>query len=360
MLLKLVKRMDKQLFYNEVISLTNLGLIGSDLREIGLNVTALGMQPRVLSVFKLFKLILLLHQLKPDIVQTWMYHSDLLGGVVAYLCGIEKVCWNVRHCNLDADKNKPLTILTAKICAIFSRILPSRIICNSKAGLQAHSHFGYHADNCCVIPNGFETNKFFPDTETRKQIRKSLKITDDKFVFGNVGRFDKQKNHHDLLAAFALVLKINPHALLICCGKGVTLENNKIRDQIERLNISSNVLCLGYRKDVSQLLNAFDAYVSSSIGEGFSNSIGEAMASAVPCIVTNVGDSKYLVGSTGWTVDSGCSIKLAKGMSDAVCLSQPELSHKGYLARQRIVKVFSIKSVVYSFEQFYLKLLSAQ
>jgi glycosyltransferase involved in cell wall biosynthesis len=358
MLLKLIKHMDNSLFCNEVISLSNLGLIGRELCSFGVSVNALGMRPHPSSLFKILKLFLLVLRSKPDIVQTWMYHSDLLGGIVARLCGIDKICWNIRHCNLDIDKNKTSTLIVVRLCSILSSILPSKIICNSITGMQNHTLFGYYSGNFCVIPNGFETNKFFPNLEIRRQTRASLKITDCKFLFGNVGRFNKQKNHHDLLSAFALILDKNPNSVLVCCGNDVTLENKVISEQVQKLNISSNVILLGYRNDTPNLYNAFDAYVSSSLGEGFSNSIGEAMSSSVPCIVTNVGDSKSIVGNTGWTVDAGCSVKLAEGMSKAVSMSLTDLSRKGFFARQRVLKSFSIKSIVQSFEHFYLKLLA--
>jgi glycosyltransferase involved in cell wall biosynthesis len=357
MLLKLVQNMDRTLFHNEVISLGSIGLIGRELLDVGVSVNALNMRPHISSAIKILKLFNLLYRSNADLVQTWMYHSDLVGGISARLCGIKNICWNIRHSNLDADKNKKTTIIVAKICAILSKILPSKIICNSITGVQTHTSFGYYSANFYILPNGFETGKFLPDAETRRQTRESLKISDCKFVFGNVGRFDKQKNHRDLLSAFALIIKDHPNCILVCCGKDVSLENKEISEQVEELNISSNVILLGYRSDTHNLYCSFDAYVSSSLGEGFSNSIGEAMSSAVPCIVTNVGDSKAIVANTGWTVDPGCPVKLAKGMSEAISLSPDDISRKGNLARQRMHKSFSIKSVVKSYENLYLKIL---
>ena len=166
-----------------------------------------------------------------------MYHSDLMGGIVARLCGIENVCWNIRHCNLDKGKNKFLTLLTAKACAILSGLIPSRIICNSHAGKRTHSDFGYVDQKIQVIPNGFDLGDFFPDAKIRNQVRKTLRIDSDRFVFGHVGRYDVQKNHEGLFRSFASVVERYPDALLVCCGKGVSSENRKIIDQIQTLNL---------------------------------------------------------------------------------------------------------------------------
>ena len=358
MLYKLLKGMNKDLFYCEVISLTGFGLIGSKLRGLGCQVTALGMRRGVPSLLIMLKLFFLVRNSKPDLVQTWMYHSDLIGGVIARLCGVENVCWNIRHCNLDPDKNKFLTLLTAKFCALFSNFIPSRIICNSHAGKQTHCNFGYVPEKLHVIPNGFDVHEFFPNSKIRKQVRESLRIEDDRFVFGSVGRYDPQKNHQDLFRSFALVVQRFPKALLICCGKDISFENPEIIDQIQSLNLSENVLCLGLRKDVSQVLNAFDVFVSSSLGEGFSNAIGEAMAVRIPCVVTDVGDSGKLIGNTGWVVEPNCHVKLAQGMILAVRTSSDELEKRGRQARSRVGEVFSIEAIITLFEQLYIKLIS--
>ena len=114
-----------------------------------------------------------------------------------------------------------------------------------------------------------------------------------------------QKNHEGLFRSFAFVVE-RYLMLSRLLREGVSSENRKIIDQIQSLNLCESVLLLGLRKDVSEVLNAFDLLVSSSVGEGFSNAIGEAMAVELPCVVTDVGDSARVVGSTGWVVDPDC------------------------------------------------------
>ena len=358
MLAKLLKGMNKELFHHEVVSLTGIGLIGVQLRDRGYKVTSLGMRRGVPSPLSLLNLFSLLRNSRSDLVQTWMYHSDLIGGIAAHLCGINNICWNIRHCNLDADKNKSLTLLTAKACAVLSGFLPSRIICNSHAGKNTHRNFGYIEKKIQVIPNCFDLDEFFPNAKIRKQVRESLRIDDDRFVFGHVGRYDPQKNHKDLFRSFALVVERFPDALLVCCGKDVSFENPNIIDQIKGLNLRDNVLCLGLRKDISRVLNAFDVLVSSSLGEGFSNAIGEAMAVELPCVVTDVGDSRKLVGSTGWVVDPNLHTKLAEGMIMTLLISQDELNERGRHARRRVAKLYSVEAIISLYEQLYLKLIS--
>jgi len=317
----------------------------------------MGMRRGAPSPMMLLKPFFLLRKSRPDLVQTWMYHSDLIGGIVARLCGIENLCWNIRHCNLDKGKNKFLTLLTAKACAILSGLIPSRIICNSHAGKRTHSDFGYVDQKIQVIPNCFDLGDFFPDAKIRNQVRKTLRIDRDTFVFGHVGRYDVQKNHEGLFRSFAFVVERYPDALLVCCGRGVSSDNRKIIDQIQALNLCENVLLLGLRKDVSEVLNAFDLLVSSSVGEGFSNAIGEAMAVELPCVVTDVGDSARVVGSTGWVVDPACHESLAEAMTSAMDASREELRKRGRRARRRMGEIFSVEAIISSFEQLYLKLI---
>ena len=357
MLYKLLKDMNQTLFYNEVISLTGLGSIGRKLRGLGFKVTAYGHEERGTVSYDAVEAFFLLRKSRPDLVQTWMYHSDLIGGIVARLCGIENLCWNIRHCNLDKGKNKFLTLLTAKACAILSGLIPSRIICNSHAGKRTHSDFGYVDQKIQVIPNCFDLSDFFPDAKIRNQVRKTLRIDRDTFVFGHAGRYDAQKNHEGLFRSFAFVVERYPDALLVCCGKGVSSENRKIIDQIQSLNLCENVSSSRIKKGCLEVLNAFDLLVSSSVGEGFSNAIGEAMAVELPCVVTDVGDSARVVGSTGWVVDPDCHESLAEAMTLAMDAPREELRKRGRRARRRMGEIFSVEAIISSFEQLYLKLI---
>src|ERR1700737_4863770 len=121
MLYRVLSRMDTARFENEVISLTSLGNIAQKIRAIGVPVRALGMKSGIPNPFSVVRLAQWIRKAKPQIVQTWMYHADLIGGLAARLAGEGRVVWNIRQANLDPKWNRPLTIWTAKACARTSR-----------------------------------------------------------------------------------------------------------------------------------------------------------------------------------------------------------------------------------------------
>ncbi len=207
MLYKLLKHMDRSKFLCEVISLTDLGPVAQDIKSLGVSVQALGMSRGIPDPRYLWKLIRIIRRHQPCIVQTWMYHSDLIGGLSARLAGKIPVIWNLRQSNLSAQVNKKLSLLTAKICAWFSGILPDKILCNSEAARQAHIKFGYQLGPIMVIPNGFDPSTFKPDASARSSVRQELGISQTALVIGLVGRFDPQKDHRTFLQAMGLLKK---------------------------------------------------------------------------------------------------------------------------------------------------------
>ena len=109
-----------------VISLMGMGKYGSLLEQAGIEVYCLNMPAGRVTISGLRRLYSLLKQLKPDAVQTWMYHADLIGGVAARMAGIKNVYWNIRHTTLEKGKSKKSTIYIAKICAFLSRWVPKK------------------------------------------------------------------------------------------------------------------------------------------------------------------------------------------------------------------------------------------
>src|SRR5690606_59952 len=145
-------------FKHEVISLTDLGVIGTDLKKVGIPVHTLNMK----SVFSLlktyFSLKKLLKQLKPDVVQTWMYHADFLGGLAAKSLGIKKIIWGIRTTDVTQGASR-LTVGLRKICAKLSYSVPTDIVCAAHVSKDVHIKIGYDASKMHVIPNGFELDK---------------------------------------------------------------------------------------------------------------------------------------------------------------------------------------------------------
>lgn len=353
MLYKLLSRMNDNEFDSEVISLTDAGPVADKIRLLGVPVHALGMKRGKIHPVALMKLSLLLRKLKPDLVQTWLYHSDLIGGLAAKLAGIKKIFWSIRQSNIDADSNKRSTIWIVKTCAKLSSWLPDKIICCSHAALKSHVALGYTKEKILVIPNGFDLDEFKPDQDARKSVRRELGIDESIFLVGLVARFDPQKDHQNFVQAAELLRKNDSSVHFVLCGDGINTENAQLTQWIKQADLEKSVYLLGTRSDVSFLATAMDVAVSSSIGEGFPNVIGEAMACGLPCVVTDVGDSALLVGDAGLVVAAKDPEALAAAIDELLQASSEFREELGKKARLRVMNNYSLDSVVKKFEAVY-------
>lgn len=358
MLYKLLTKADRTAFYPEVISLTSVGPIGEKIKALGIEVQALGMSRGVPDPRSIFRLGRLLRQKRPHLIQTWMYHADLIGGLAAKLAGGVPVIWGIRHSNLDPEGNKRTTIWTAKACARFSNRLPNKIICCSEASKRVHAKLGYNSQKMIVIPNGFELSSFVPDPEAKLSVRKELNIPDDALIIGLVARYDPQKDHQNFIQAVSIlkdhIFRTQYKIHFMLCGEGVTWENRKIAEPIEKTGLRQQFHLLGRRDDMPRLTAAMDiASSSSSYGEGFPNVVGEAMSCEVPCVVTDVGDSALIVGDTGYVVPPRDSKALAQTWIKLIEMGHEGRKKLGMAARERIMENFNLENIVDRYETLY-------
>jgi glycosyltransferase involved in cell wall biosynthesis len=358
MLLKELERLDRQRFTPHVISLTTLGELAPRIAALGIPVEALGMKPGLPSPLGFVRLVQLLKHLKPDVVHTWMYHADLLGGLAARLAGVSAVGWCIRNSNLDRDKTRFSTRAVVGLCASISKWVPSRILSCSEKARQIHVARGYAAEKMVVVPNGFDLARFKPDINARRRVRAELGITDQTPLVGLIGRFDPQKNHAGFFEAAGMLHRRMPQVHFVLAGQGIDMSNAALMQAITQEGVLANTHLLGLRNDMPGLMAALDVLASSSYGEAFPNVLGEAMACGVPCAVTDVGDSAYIVGDTGRVVASGDMTGLAAALEELLALAPSEKAALGERARARVAAHFEIGKVVQQYEDFYEALLA--
>ncbi len=358
MLQKLLSAIDRDTFDCTVISLTDCGAVGDKIRALGFTVHTLGMKRGVPNPIALLKLVKILRQIKPDAIQTWMYHADLLGGLAAKLAGSFPVAWGIRHSDLDPKDSSRMTIWTAKLCAILSGVLPTQIVCCSEASERVHVKLGYNKEKMIVIPNGFDLTKFKPDANAKGRLRDMLGLEPSAVIIGHVARFNAQKDHNSFVEAAGILSKKNNNVHFVLCGDDVTDENTELNKWIDDAGIVDRVHLLGRRSDVAELVPGFDiATSSSSFGEGFPNVVGEAMACAVPCVVTDVGDSALIVGDTGEVVNPRDPVALASAWENIIDLGESGIEKLGQLAKKRVEDNFSLPKIVNLYETIYTQLI---
>ena len=356
MLYKLVTRMNPDRFRSIVLSMTDLGPIGEKIAEKGIPVFPLGMSPGKPSLRGSVKLFRCLKQESVDIVQTWLYHADLLGLMVGRMAEVKRVVWGIRCSNMDLGRYRSLTDLTFRVNAVMSSLVDA-IVVNSVEGKEVHSASGYETKRMIVIPNGFDTELFQPNEESRNWLRGELRLNEEAVLIGLVARWDPMKDQKTFLSAASILAETEKSAHFVLVGRGMDDQNRKLLRYIDQPVLKGRVHLLGLRHDAHRIMAGLDIATSSSaFGEGFSNTVGEAMSCGVPCVVTNVGDSPLVVGDTGVIVPCRDPGALAQGWKEIMLLGKAGRRALGEKARQRILDSFELGKVVGRFEEFYAKL----
>ena len=300
------------------------GVYAARLEQAGFFVSTLDMPRSRVTFSGLLRLFRLIKALNPDVVQTWMYHSDLIGGLAARLAGVKVIVWGIRHSNLDKDINGRATLLVVRLCARLSAWLPTKIVSCSVSATEVHKKIGYQPNKFINIPNGYAVQKFKPDIQARLALRANLGISANRFTLGMVARFDPQKDHQNLFEALRRLKKSEVQFTCLLVGCGMDGGNAQLVAAVDAAGIAKQVSLLGRRDDISSVMNALDLHVLSSVGEAFPNVLAESMACGTPCVATNAGDSALIVGDFGWVVSTKNPLALADGISQAKTLFETD------------------------------------
>jgi len=357
MLLKLAMHHDRSQFTHAVISLMEMGEIGERLRAEGIDVHALGCRRGLPDWRAIRRLMGLARQLRPDIIQGWMYHGNLAAWLARrFAPGKPPLIWGVRQSLDRLGDEKWLTRCVILANAFFSKRVES-IVYNAQRSKVQHEAIGFNRQNGRVIANGFDTDLFSPSATDRMAIHKELQLAGDTLLVGLIGRFHPMKDHHGFLQAASEVVRQHGKVHFLLAGEGIDWENPVLSGWISQYGLTNHVHLLGRRQDVPRLMAALDIAVSSSArNEGFANVIGEAMSCGVPCVVTDVGDSAWIVGDTGKVVLPGNPQMLAEALATLVAMDPEKRQRLGMLSRERAVSAFSIQKVTAQFETLYATL----
>jgi glycosyltransferase involved in cell wall biosynthesis len=361
MLYRLLCRMDTGRFENEVISLTDFGSLAGKIRLAGVPVRALGMKRGTTNPLPVVRLLQWIRKSKPQVVQTWMYHANLLGGLTARLADNIPVVWGIHQVDLDPQLNKLLTIWTSRGCAWMSGWLPSCVVFVSQVSLLLHTKLGYAAKRMEVVPNGFDLHEFRPDSTARLSLRRELGIAEDAVVVGMAARFHPQKDHRNFIQAAARLHGQMPEVRFLLCGSGIDWQNSRLAGWIETAGIRDFCHLVGPRQDMSRLFAGMDIATTSSSGnEAFPLVIGEAMACGTPCVVTNVGDSALMVGETGRVVAPRNPDALADAWRELIEVGPGIRRQLGITARARVEQHFALSGIVERYQAIYTEVTGAK
>lgn len=346
---------------HHVISIHTLASVGPELQRNGVAVEAIGLKKwyRLISAFR--NLRRRLRALGPDVVQTWMYHGDFIGGLAAYSLGIRNVVWNVRTTNLIAGMGVPRrTMLLRHLCARLSRRIPAKIVYVAHAARHMHEMIGYDPSKSVVIPNGYSALSVAPFDRGEAKLRRELCLEGNHLLIGTAGRFVEGKNYPGFLRACARTAAERPDAQFVLIGPGLNRDNAELVQWVRTTGYADRFHLLGERSDFAEVLAALDIFCLTSVEEGFPNVVAEAMHVGIPCLVTDVGDSARLVGDTGVVVPPRDQAALDEAMLRLVRLGHDERVQLGLRARAHIMENYSITTIRNRYEQLYRSLAGAE
>jgi len=353
-LCRLIEAMDRDRFTHTVVSLMDEGTVGQAIRASGTPVATVDMSRGVPSPAALGRLVRLGRAVRPDLVQGWMYHGNLAALLCAPFLGRPTpVTWGIRQSLYRLRHERPLTRAVILASAPLSS-LPARTVYNTRGSVRQHGRVGYDTRRAVVIPNGFDFDRFRPDPQARRAMRAELGLVPDTPLVGLVARVHPMKDHGTFLRAAARVAWGRPEVHFVLAGRDADPDNAALAAQVAEAGLRGRVHALGERRDIAAVTASLDiACSSSAYAEGFCNAVGEAMACGVPCVVTNVGDSAWLVRDTGQVMPPRDPTRMAAAIGALLDGGPEHRARLGAAARERIRTGFGMRATAARYERLY-------
>ncbi len=343
-------------FDNAVLSLSDEeGVFVAVIREMGIPVHSLGIRGSLPGIGSLHELRRIVTRFRPDIVQGWMYHGNLAAWLASRLTsGRAALAWNIRHCLYSIENEKRLSRQVIRANRFLSGS-PAVIFYNSRLSRRQHEAFGFPVSGGRVIPNGFDVEQLAPSDRKAHTVRAGLGIPHDARVVGHVARLHPMKDHGTFVRAAVSVTELLNDVHVVLCGLHVGPENSRLT-ALAPGALRKRFHFLGERNDVPDLMCAMDVFCQSSWSEAFPNVLGEAMATGIPCLATDVGDSAHIIGDTGLVVPPRDEEAIAAGLKTMLEWPPEKRKSMGRAARSRIKENYSLQKTLEQYASVYKRL----
>lgn len=337
-----------------VLSLRDQGTMGERIAALGVPLSMLEMLHIGAIVPALWRLRRLVRQIQPDVIQGWMYHGNINALIASSMLPRPvPVLWGIHQSLAHMQQENPATVMLIRMGALLSS-LPARISYVGYASARDHEALGYTAARRSIIPNGVDGERFKPSLSARVALRQLLDLSADALLVGLVARYHPMKDHASFIQAAALLAPRWNHVHFVLSGKDVTSSNSVLMQQIAAQGLVERMHLLGERHDIPAITAGLDIAVSASAwGEAFRITIAEAMACGVPCVVTDVADSQWLINGTGLIVPPQQPQALARALAALVDLGADGRARLGQAARQHVLEQFGLQHVAHQYEELY-------
>ncbi|MCK5810658.1 MAG: glycosyltransferase, partial [Cocleimonas sp.] len=349
-LFRLLDAFDKHKFELMVIGLDRDTYLGDRMRELGIPVHALNIKKKPAAIVQAYKL---LKEFNPDVIHGTMYEGGVVGSILRrFLPNKPPVIWTVHEGLENYRQESYRKQLQLRLWGLMSK-MPESMMYVSHLNRDQHLDWGFNNDKALVIPNGVDTQRFYSNRKARKTLRKRLGIPQNSFVIGITARFHPVKNHIGFINAAALLSKTHPETHFIMVGTNIDADNKVLTNLIAKHSLQKRMHLLGNREDIPDIVNAYDVAALTSFGEAFPLTLGEAMASAVPCVATNVGDNAYIIKNTGRVVPVNDDVAMAAAWQELLEMSKKAFKQLGQAALERVMDKFTLTLQVQQHEDLY-------
>ena len=348
------KRADK---YNvTVCSVGQGGMLQPEFEKLGIKVFVIEKKHKF-DISQVFKVRRIIKQEQIDLVQTTLFYADVIGALAAKLTGVDAVIsWDTVSHPPDSFETRLRHKLSYKFCMRFVKKIVAVSEGVKKYLIEDRKIASGKID---IIQYGIDLSLFnsrngFLDRKKRSE----LGLPDHKIVIGTVARLEVQKGHRYLIEAAPEIINKFPNVVFAFVGDGTLRQ--ELETQVSELGLQENFRFLGFRKDVKELLFAFDVFVLPSLFEGLPNVILEAMASGRPIVATAVDGTPELIehNETGLLVPP----KSPQAMQEEI-LNLLEMEDKGkglgQNAKQMAKQKFSFDQQFRKFEEVYDAMLAS-
>ena len=332
-----------------VVNLSRPGFYSNRLRNHNISVFDLGAYSGFRLIFKNIILAHILYKLQPNLVHTWLYKSDLLAGAITRFLLKVPVVWGIYAGHTNRHFYNIYTYSLIRLCAHFSRCIPSKIISCSAFGRRTHIEVGYSSSKIAYVPTGF--------TVSRCNTRNDTKLFKGPIRIGMLGRITTEKDHPLLIKAISeLVHKTYNIELILAGGEGIDLSNNSLVSHLTDSGILNSTTLMGKIDNPDEFYESIDIFCLISKSEGFPTVVGEAMAMGLPCIVTDIGDARILLGDNSQLVAPNNLNELLAAIKTFLFMSVDERTTIGTKNRRRIHRHFSLNRMVRRYKELYSNL----
>lgn len=337
------------LFYNE-------GPFKDDLLQAGVDVHILGKKHRWDVHGFLRNAARLVRARNPDAVCTFLPVPNLIAAICKLARRRMRLVWGIRASNMDLKRYDLLTRFSYWIEPFGSR-LANIIVANSSAGRKVAIAKGFSQDKIVIIPNGIDTFRFVFDPIGRQRLRSEWGVADSEILVGLIARLDPMKDHRSFVSAAARVSEQISDIRFVCVGDEGPIALEDLMREADCLAIGHRMIWASGRADMPAVYSACDLVCSSSAyGEGFSNTLAEAMSCGLRCVATDVGDARDILDQSCKLVAPSDPVSLAQGIAELAA----EVKKNGSSSpssRAHIVTNFSMDAMVSAFETLFRHLM---